>query len=251
MKRVIFLTDMESSSYDEDEVIALATSHATVPVQQQREEMLNSREVIQSRKRPAPANVTPPIHLTLVGVGVDLSVRAVERISAIRGARYVSVVNATEFFATVVADFNYDVTPIAFDIKVELPSGWAFERIYGSAELNSVKPGAKHATVSSEFPVFLDNQGCTHGGLYLCKLRRNNKVAVPAECALLVSWTDPQGTRHSTSTPVSIPGNASSLEDVDRGLRKAVALADYVTCLTAFGTDQEEVGTYIYYISLM
>jgi hypothetical protein len=191
---------------------------------------------------PRPPTATPPVHMTLVGVGVDLSVSAVERISAIPGARYVSVINAAEFFATVVEDFNYDVTPIAFDIRLQLPAGVAFQRIYGSAELNAVKDGATEATISSEFPVHLDADGCTHGGLYLCKLKISCKAAAEAARSMQVSWTDPTGTRRACAVTIRIPGAGQDPDSVDVGLRKAAALAEYVQHLTDFAAQAESAA---------
>ena len=43
------------------------------------------------------------------------------------------------------------------------------EKVYGSAELNSVGAGAVSATISSEFPVPLTD-GSANGGIYLFKL---------------------------------------------------------------------------------
>jgi hypothetical protein len=49
----------------------------------------------------------------VVGVGVDLSVATVETLSAISGAKYISVVNADEFMKTVADEFAHDVTPVS------------------------------------------------------------------------------------------------------------------------------------------
>jgi hypothetical protein len=188
-----------------------------------------------------------------VGIAVDLSVSAVERISAIPGARYVSVINAAEFFSTVVSDFNYDVTPIAFDIKVELPAGLAFERIFGSAELNAVKSGDTEANISSEFPVFVDQDESTYGGVYVCKLLVTDAAVLMPDSALCVSWTDMFGTRHSQAVSLDLQVSASSggqttaaveagEREVDLGLRKAMVLVEYVQLLTAFAVESNATG---------
>lgn len=258
LKRVMFLTDMESSASDESGVIALAKKHGAVPVLQHAD--ADGGAVAHPSDPPRrgakkrtllevfwPAFEAPSIHLTLVGIAVDLSVSAVERISAIAGARYVSVINAAEFFSTVVSDFNYDVTPIAFDIKVELPAGLAFERIFGSAELNAVKPGDVEACISSEFPVCLDEDGSTYGGIYVCKLQVTDATLLTAESALRVSWTDMFGTRRSQAVFLNLQVATPSAElstagavpqvEVDIGLRKAMALVEYVHMLTAFAVE--------------
>jgi hypothetical protein len=236
---------------------------------------------------------TDGYHITLIGIEVDLSVATVERLSAIPGARYVSAVRAEELFETLANDFTYDVTPIAFNIEVSLPPEYAFKRIMGSSELDSVTEGARMARISTEFPVPLerktrDNErGIAKGGTYLCKFgavldtegasdstssssssssrisksfrgvfsrmstRKNNK-----NLQLIVRWTDLDGVKRKCKVPMNIPPAlevdndvlpayglppATSADHCDIGLRKAVALAEYVTELTSYviGNDED------------
>lgn len=60
------------------------------------------------------------IHATIVGIGVDLSVGTVQKLSSIGGCRYMSVASAEEFESSIANEFAFDVTPIAFDITVAL-----------------------------------------------------------------------------------------------------------------------------------
>ena len=241
--RVVFLTDMESSARDEEQVLELA-----------------SQKVLDEIAS----------YLTVVGIGVDLAVSTVDAISAIPGARYVSATSAEEFLSTVAVDFNYDVTPIAFDIKMTLPSSLTFTRIYGSAELNSVPRGATTATISTEFPVPLDASRSTNGGIYLCQLeevsgtsdvsssakKRKRKGDVAAKNEMTVTWRDALGSNHEKLVALDIPPLASSSSSsssssststssatpvvgrlsstCDPGLRKAIILAEYVSLLTKY-----------------
>jgi Ca-activated chloride channel family protein len=146
-------------------------------------------------------------HLTIIGIGVDLSVNTVEKISSIQGAKYISLVNAAEFLSSVVDDFNYDVTPIAFNIKMALSAGLSFNGMFGSAELNSLKPKSKSALISAEFPVWLNAQGTTFGGLYVCVLDCVESVMMAQAVApsMSVSWIDLEGARNQVTIPVVIP----------------------------------------------
>lgn len=177
-----------------------------------------------------------PIHLSVVGIGVDLSVNTVESISQIAGARYVSVMNAAEFFTTVADDFNYDVTPIGYQIKMELSEGLVFDKIFGSAELNSVPSGASSAVISTEFPTPQDATRSTYGGIYLCRLLLQDGIA-PSSYQLRVSWKDLTGDMRQTVVPIVVPSVVTCAKDV--GLRKAVALTNFVSSLTnyAFSSD--------------
>jgi len=145
--RVIFMTDMESNSHDEKGVLHRAKHYA-------------------SKRR---------FHTTVVGIGVDLSVGTVEGLSSIAGCRYTSVSNASEFQSTVASDFDYDVTPIAFDINLSVRNAAragqrghtkyssrrsastssarnvSFKKGFGSPELHWLKAGERKIVLSSEF----------------------------------------------------------------------------------------------------
>jgi hypothetical protein len=45
--------------------------------------------------------------------------------------RYMSATSSSEFLSSVAADFDYDVTPVALDVRVRLPPEYTFRRIYG------------------------------------------------------------------------------------------------------------------------
>jgi len=141
LRRVYFLTDMQSVGRDEEAVI-----------------------------REAQLRAAQSLHTTVIGMGVDLSVGTVERLSSIHGGKYGSVANTNEFVRSIGTEFSHDVTPIAFDIKVQMGGGWAIERACGSAELNSLSLGAIAFTISSEFASPLDTAGQALGGVMLFKL---------------------------------------------------------------------------------
>eukprot|EP00966_Prymnesium_polylepis_P173972 4025064-Prymnesium_polylepis.1 len=122
LARVYFLTDMLSGPQDEAAVLDRALACAT-------------------------AAGARALHTTVVGVGVDLSVGTVERLAALPGGKYMSVMNAAEFDRSVGAEFAHDVTPLAFNLKLALGGGYAFERACGSAELNGLTPGADTVTI--------------------------------------------------------------------------------------------------------
>jgi hypothetical protein len=89
------------------------------------------------KKRPKVAPLSP-CYLSIVGIGVDLSVRTVQAVSSIPGAKYCSVLSCNEFISSVAQEFTYDVMPIAFDINLSLSQGVSFQKIFGSPELNDI-----------------------------------------------------------------------------------------------------------------
>jgi hypothetical protein len=186
------------------------------------------------------------IFLTLVGIGVDLSAHTVNRLSAIPGAKYMSAVNAAELYSTVAGDFEYDVFPLAFNIQLELPEGYSFEKILGSAELNDLTGNETKATISAEFPVPIEANGETNGAIYVCKLKQkessqNSKSSRKSkarrdEDQLQITWTDNEANLCETSFPIEV----SDSSDRDLGLIKALALSEYVTEMTNYANSNEE-----------
>jgi Mg-chelatase subunit ChlD len=171
-RRVMFLTDMDSSQQDEDELLQIASKHA--------------------------AN----IHTTVVGVGVDVSVGTVQTLSKIPGCRYFSVSMAEEFEEIVASEFAYDVTPIAFNLKVSLSDGRKFAKGYGTSELNDLAAGSTSFKLSSEFPVLSSPALEAGGAIYLFKLEQ----AVPSVIAAAGTggWgTVPTSGGGSKATPKS------------------------------------------------
>ncbi len=62
------------------------------------------------------------IHTTFIGVGVDFNSDLVEYISKVRGANYFTVNSSQEFKKLLDREFNYMVTPLVYDLKLELES---------------------------------------------------------------------------------------------------------------------------------
>lgn len=256
LQRIFFLTDMESSDTDEKLVLEIARSQTvfrsictqtmapTNPVvssSQSPSDNLHKRKLTNSPVRSikkAKPEFNTPVHLSLVGIGVDLSITTVEAISSIPGAKYTSIVNAADFVGQVAEDFNYDVRPIAFDIQLDLPRGVSFSKVFGSAELNSLPPESQRAVISAEFPVPLDALNCTQGGIYLARLKVNAAEVKEGLQTLTYGWTDIHGTKFSKTLnfqiPCELPAGALVSPGADHGLRKAVALSEYVQCLTDY-----------------
>jgi len=132
LKRTMFLTDMESSQQDENAVVELLRKAAAA--------------------RNAFNDTGLPSYTSIIGIGVDLARSTVEDIASVPGCTYASVVSATEFERSIAADFKFDVMPVAFDVAVSGGTSFTLQGAYGSSELARVKPGAKKAVLSSEFP---------------------------------------------------------------------------------------------------
>jgi len=194
LRRVMFLTDMQSSQSDED-------------------------DVVQSIRRAATGlQITKSVHCSVIGIGVDLSVGTVQSLSSTPGCRYMSVASTEEFTKSIADEFSHDVTPIALNICLELvPNGaWAFEKGVGSAEVNGISRGDMQFTISSEFPMpTISENGQMKGGMLLFKLTRNAAGAstslrekengsLQQPINMLLSWATIDGITHSKPQSIEI-----------------------------------------------
>lgn len=207
VKRIMFLTDMQSSPQDEAQVLALIKDHA---------------DLHQS-------------YTTLLGIGVDLSMAAVQKICSTPGGRYVSVAIAEEYERRLCAEFIHDSIPVAFDVRVELLDGAQIETAYGHPELAGVAGGSNKFSLSSEFA----SPDATDTGMILLKMRPS---APPvgrrtrqhsAMFRVKVEWVSISGQQCSTiiSTPRSPDGFTCP------SIQKAVAIAHWVECLDDYVMD--------------
>jgi Mg-chelatase subunit ChlD len=231
--RVIFLTDMDSSDMDEAECVKKA-----------QESMKNY-----------------DIYSTVCGIGVDLSVGTVEKLSSIPGSQYVSVSSSSEFEHNVQNEFSHDMTMIARDIKLKIMTPkLSFKKAFGSAELHGVKKGRRVVRLSSEFAAVMEEEqkpkaksawnsikslwtggrdvedemltGKVKGGILLFQLSHH----VP-QAKFRVSWVELDGTKRSTDLEVYFPKRRSS-GTVD--IRKALALIQYVDLQSAYVLDDAD-----------
>ncbi|KAJ5074868.1 inter-alpha-trypsin inhibitor heavy chain h5 [Anaeramoeba ignava] len=71
------------------------------------------------------------IYITLVGIGVDFNTELCNAITKTKGANYLSVNSASEFRRKMEKEFDFIVTPIAFDLKIKT-EGVQILNVYGS-----------------------------------------------------------------------------------------------------------------------
>jgi len=140
----------------------------------------------------------------------------------------VSVFNSNDFVRSVGAEFSHDVTPIAFDIRIEAQHGWAFEKACGSAELNSLAAGATTLTLSSEFASPLNESSEATGGIFLVKLRPPSMpdAAVPPSTPTPSRRCSPRQARSTSADGSAGPIVPNCMADVSRDLPLKVTWED-------------------------
>ncbi len=299
LSRAIFLTDMESGPDDEARVIQGEIAYCMCGMTSNAHTGLVAKDQANGIHKPLPTSMfqhlspfspakpssggggkrkstnsdTPavekkrtkaaplsPCYLSIVGIGVDLSVRTVQAVSSVPGAKYCSVLSCNEFISSVAQEFTYDVMPIAFDINVSLSQGVSFQKIFGSPELNDlsfptsqgrvffklsacvVAANMSHltvaATISSEFACPMTD-GNVNGGIYLMNLKAPPGVQ---KGAVTFTWKLLDGSSHSLiqefTIPPPLPVGSVCDTSCDTGIRKAVALTEYVRLLSQYSTDE-------------
>lgn len=214
--RILLLTDMEANR-DEDEA----------------DFVLNAKKLSQDG-----------IYTTIVGIGMDLARVTVQDTSKTPGCNYCNVRAVEHFQHLMEKEFNFLVTPIAFDVqlKVKESSPWEITRGYGSPEISNVP--LDEIRFSSIFPSSMDDIGTgLRSGCYLFKLERKTKTETPTgdsedfgPLSVEISWFDGSGSKTVVEEEVSFSSpvffNSEIENDPDtiincNGLRKCLLLKDY------------------------
>ena len=172
-------------------------------------------------------NAEKGIYTSFIGVGVDFNTELIEAISDVKGANYYSVHNSKEFKDRMGEEFEYMVTPLVFDLELNLKSAdYEIAKVYGSDTAN--KENGNIMKVNSLFPSKTTSNGEVKGGVILLKLNKKNEKA-SGNINLSVSYKDRDGKEFSNSKDVIM---AEQNEHYDNtGIRKAIVLTRYANTL--------------------
>ena len=119
-------------------------------------------------------NADKGIYTTFIGVGVDFNTKLIEEISDVKGANYYSVHNSNEFKERMGEQFEYMVTPLVFDLNLNLKSDdFNIEMVYGSDSSNRQKENLMK--VNTLFPSKSSEKGEVKGGVVLVKLNEKTE----------------------------------------------------------------------------
>jgi Ca-activated chloride channel family protein len=162
------------------------------------------------------------IYCTFLGVGVDFQTELVDRITKIRGANYHSIHSAWEFKKRLDREFDYMVTPWAFDLTLHIEAdGLDIAAVYGSPEAHLAT--GELMRVATLFPAPVSS-GAVKGGIILLALRPTGGPT--SDLQLTARYEDRAGRRHRSSVTVAPPPTAGEACR-SRDVRKAVLLARY------------------------
>jgi Ca-activated chloride channel family protein len=179
-------------------------------------------------------NADEGIYTTFIGVGVDFNTELVEAITKIRGANYYSVHSASEFEERMDDEFEFMVTPLVFDLVLQLESpGYMIDKVYGSPEADEAT--GEIMKVNTLFPTKAE-EGEVKGGIILIKLKQ---ISSDENLTLRVRYVDRNGTEDGDENAVVFPEVEADFYQND-GIRKAILLSRYADLLKSWIIDERE-----------
>ncbi|AEH37017.1 vWA domain-containing protein [Halopiger xanaduensis] len=186
------------------------------------------------------ANADRDHHTTVVGVGVDFNAELIDRLTAVRGANYYSVHSADEFERRVTEEFEYMVSPLVYDLSLELAAdGYEIVRVYGSTAADSAT--GELMRVNTLFPS-ARTDGEAKGGVVLVQVARTDAGdadSADATLTLEASWETRSGERRSTTETVAFPSGDDERYG-SSAVRKAILLARYADLLRNWTIHERE-----------
>ena len=174
-------------------------------------------------------NANQGIFTTFIGVGVDFNTKLIEEINDVKGANYYSVHNSKEFKERMGEQFEYMVTPLVFDLNLNLKSDdYSIEMVYGSDTSNSHKDNLMK--VNTLFPSKTSEEGEVKGGIVLVKLKEKTEKN-NGKIDLEVSYKDRNGKEYNNKQTINFDKNKNKDFYDNTGIRKAIVLTRYANIL--------------------
>jgi Ca-activated chloride channel family protein len=182
------------------------------------------------------SNADRRIYTTFIGIGVDFNTQLIEGITKIKGANYYSVHSPREFRERVEDEFDYMVTPLVFDLRLNFDSdGWRIEKVFGSPEADAATGSLMR--INTLFASKSEG-GETKGGLVLLKLRKTSSGA-SERVYLRTTYEDRNGRMDGDESVIYLESEQPEYFD-NTGIRKGVLLSRYAALLKNWMLDERE-----------
>jgi Ca-activated chloride channel family protein len=182
-------------------------------------------------------NAEDNIYTTFIGIGVDFNTELINEITKTKGANYYSVHSAKDFTDRMDDGFDYMVTPLVFDLALNLESeGYEIRAVYGSPEAD-LSTG-ELMKVNTLFPSERTNEE-TRGGLVLLHL---NKLTDDAKLKLGVSYENRSGEQFTNEQSIKFNDNNENEYYANTGIHKGVVLSRYVNVMKDWIVHEAELA---------
>eukprot|EP01025_Chloroclados_australasicus_P028835 TRINITY_DN2859_c0_g2_i1.p1 TRINITY_DN2859_c0_g2~~TRINITY_DN2859_c0_g2_i1.p1 ORF type:complete len:718 (-),score=64.40 TRINITY_DN2859_c0_g2_i1:367-2376(-) len=183
------------------------------------------------------------IFTTVIGVGLDFNSELIEALTKTRGANYYNIYTPSQFRTKLDEEFDYMVTPLVFDLKLEIAqssfnggNGWKVIKVYGSPNVDGgLDKEGTLIQVDTLFPTPTSDAGIK-GGVILLKLQKP-QTDIPLVLTVSYKDRDTQQTQ-STSSTVDVFESIDTVQDGENAVQKAILLARYVDLLRGWIIDQ-------------
>lgn len=176
-------------------------------------------------------NAENGIYTTFVGVGVDFNTELIELMTKVRGANYHSVHSEKQFNETMDDNFDFMVTPLVFDLKLQLEAdGYEIEKVFGSPEADEATGEIMY--VNTLFPSKSEG-GEVRGGLVLLKLK---KTEDDGTLTLKTSYVERSGEEGSDQKEITFKEESEDYYD-NTGIRKGIVLTRLVNLYKSWTID--------------
>lgn len=157
---------------------------------------------------------------------MDFNTELINEITKTKGANYYSVHSAKDFTDRMDYGFDYMVTPLVFDLTLNLESeGYDIRGVYGSPEAD-LSTG-ELMKVNTLFPSERTDDE-TRGGLVLLHL---NKLTDDAKLKLGVSYENRSGEQFSNEQSILFNSDDDEPYYSNSGIHKGVVLSRYVNTM--------------------
>eukprot|EP01024_Parvocaulis_polyphysoides_P026311 TRINITY_DN2400_c0_g1_i4.p1 TRINITY_DN2400_c0_g1~~TRINITY_DN2400_c0_g1_i4.p1 ORF type:complete len:661 (-),score=91.37 TRINITY_DN2400_c0_g1_i4:306-2150(-) len=180
------------------------------------------------------ATASDPIFTTMIGVGLDFNTDLTDKILQTRGANYFSVYSPAELIKKLDEEFEFMVTPLVFDLRLEFEefslkgaNGWKIEKVIGVPSAKDV-PDADDTTVfnvNTLFPSPRTAEG-TKGGIILIQLRP--KSSTPNALFISLSYKNTNFKQFQGSSQIGLFLNFKEEFYGSVAIQKAILLKRYV-----------------------
>jgi len=181
------------------------------------------------------ARAEKQMHTSVIGIGVDFNADLINQITAVRGANYYSVYSAEQFEQRMVEEFEYMVTPLVYDLSLELDAeDYEIKQVYGSTAADEATGELMH--VNTLFPSPSEGEKAK-GGVVLVEVEQTGSGS-NGEMELVASWERRSGLTESTTERITFPQEQHWGNDA---IRKAVLLARHGDLLKEWTVSERDV----------
>jgi Ca-activated chloride channel family protein len=174
--------------------------------------------------------------ITYVGVGLSFNAEVSEELSKVRGTTIFNVNTSRELKKTLVEDFNYLITPVAFDVDLKLNcNGYSIDNVYGGDEDQKQSDRLLHFRTLTASSV---NEKGVKGCAILIKLKEIPKSNEETESfvKIQISYTPSQSQEIIEKVfQVDLSNNHNSV------IQKAISLAVFFDVLKEILPDTHEI----------